>query len=154
MKQDSIRIAADSQAKFNNNTAFCIGTGRMGLALQREYQQQLAMAQAECAFTHIRGHGLFSDDMAIYQPYQDAEGNWHEGYNFTYLDRVMDDYRAQGLKPFLELGFMPERHADHLLLEGQRYAAAGRRKVDGDGSGDACTFGGALRERRSVHLAV
>ena len=24
MKQDSIRIAADSQAKFNNNTAFCI----------------------------------------------------------------------------------------------------------------------------------
>ena len=76
MKQDSIRIAADSQAKFNNNTAFCIGTGRMGLALQREYQQQLAMAQAECAFTHIRGHGLFSDDMAIYQPYQDAEGNW------------------------------------------------------------------------------
>ena len=62
MKQDSIRIAADSQAKFNNNTAFCIGTGRMGLALQQEYQQQLAMAQAECAFTHIRGHGLFSDD--------------------------------------------------------------------------------------------
>ena len=111
MKQDSIRIAADSQAKFNNNTAFCIGTGRMGLALQREYQQQLAMAQAECAFTHIRGHGLFSDDMAIYQPYQDAEGNWHEGYNFTYLDRVMDDYRAQGLKPFLELGFMPEKMA-------------------------------------------
>ena len=38
MKQDSIRITADSQAKFNNNTAFCIGTGRMGLALQREYQ--------------------------------------------------------------------------------------------------------------------
>ena len=111
MKQDSIRIAADSQARFNNNTAFCIGTGRMGLALQREYQQQLAMAQAECAFTHIRGHGLFSDDMAIYQPYQDAEGNWHEGYNFTYLDRVMDDYRAQGLKPFLELGFMPEKMA-------------------------------------------
>lgn len=109
MKQDSIRIAADSQAKFNNNTAFCIGTGRMGLALQQEYQQQLAMAQAECAFTHIRGHGLFSDDMAIYQPYQDAEGNWHEGYNFNYLDRVMDDYRAQGLKPFLELGFMPEK---------------------------------------------
>lgn len=111
MKQDSIRIAADSQAKFNNNTAFCIGTGRMGLALQQEYQQQLAMAQAECAFTHIRGHGLFSDDMAIYQPYQDVEGNWHEGYNFTYLDRVMDDYRAQGLKPFLELGFMPEKMA-------------------------------------------
>ena len=47
MKQDSIRIAADSQARFNNNTAFCIGTGRMGLALQQEYQQQLAMAQAE-----------------------------------------------------------------------------------------------------------
>ena len=37
MKQDSIRIAADSQAKFNTHTAFCIGTGRMGLAHRSQY---------------------------------------------------------------------------------------------------------------------
>lgn len=111
MAQHMIHVTADSRAEFANHTAYCVGTGRMGLAMQQEYQQQLAMAQAECAFQHIRGHGLFCDDMAIYQPYQTKDGAWHEGYNFTYLDRVMDDYRRQGLKPFLELGFMPDKMA-------------------------------------------
>ncbi len=111
MKQFSIAVAADSQAKFVNNAPFCVGTGRMGLALQKEYHDQLAMAQDLCHFQHIRGHGLFCDDMAIYQAWTDAEGYEHVGYNFTYLDRVMDDYRAMGLKPFLELGFMPDKMA-------------------------------------------
>lgn len=111
MNMHEIHLSANSAASFSNHTSFCIGTGRMGLALQKEYHDQLAMAQAECSFQHIRGHGLFSDDMAIYQPYQDQDGNWHESYNFTYLDRVMDDYRSLGLKPFLELGFMPQKMA-------------------------------------------
>ncbi len=111
MKALNITITPDSTAKFNNNAAFCVGTGRMGLALQKEYHDQLAMAQELCHFKHIRGHGLFSDDMAIYQAWTDAEGYEHVSYNFTYLDRVMDDYRALGLKPFLELGFMPKKMA-------------------------------------------
>ena len=111
MKQLTISVTADSRADFNNNTAFCVGTGRMGLAMQKEYHDQLAMAQELCHFKHIRGHGLFCDDMAIYQPWTDAEGAEHEGYNFTYLDRVMDDYRALGLRPFIELGFMPDKMA-------------------------------------------
>ena len=111
MKQLNIAVTAQSAAAFTNNADFCVGTGRMGLAMQKEYHDQLAMAQELCHFKHIRGHGLFCDDMAIYQPYTDAEGAEHEGYNFTYLDRVMDDYRALGLKPFIELGFMPEKMA-------------------------------------------
>jgi len=111
MKHLNIAITPDSRADFTNNADFCVGTGRMGLALQKEYHDQLAMAQELCHFKHIRGHGLFCDDMAIYQPWTDAEGAEHEGYNFTYLDRVMDDYRALGLKPFIELGFMPGKMA-------------------------------------------
>ena len=111
MKQLNIAVTAQSTAAFTNNAAFCVGTGRMGLAMQKEYHDQLAMAQELCHFKHIRGHGLFCDDMAIYQPYTDAEGAEHESYNFTYLDRVMDDYRALRLKPFIELGFMPEKMA-------------------------------------------
>jgi len=111
MKHLNIAINAGSTAAFNNNADFCVGTGRMGLAMQKEYHDQLSLAQELCHFKHIRGHGLFCDDMAIYQPWTDEEGAEHEGYNFTYLDRVMDDYRAQGLKPFIELGFMPEKMA-------------------------------------------
>ena len=38
MKQLSIEITSSSYSFFTNNTAFCVGTGRMGLALQEEYQ--------------------------------------------------------------------------------------------------------------------
>lgn len=111
MAQHIIHVRPDSRADFRNNASFCVGTGRMGLALHKEYQDQLAMVQSLAGFRYIRGHGLFSDDMGIYQPYTDDAGVTHEDYNFVYLDRVMDSYRAQGIKPFLELGFMPEKMA-------------------------------------------
>lgn len=110
-KKVSYVIEKENRETFNNQTDFCIGTGRMGLALQKAYQEQLAMNQAEIGFKHIRGHGLFSDDMAIYQEYKDAEGNTCVEYNFTYLDMVMDNYLELNIRPFLELGFMPAKMA-------------------------------------------
>lgn len=111
MRQIEILIKKDSVAPLNNHVDECIGTGRMGLALHAEYQEQLKLVQKEIGFQYIRGHGLFSDDMAIYQEYTDASGVKRAEYNFTYLDRVMDFYLSVGLKPFLELGFMPEKLA-------------------------------------------
>lgn len=104
-------ITGTEKVCFNNHVDFCVGTGRMGLALQKEYQDQLKFVQEEIGFKHIRGHGLFSDDMSIYQEYADESGEVKAEYNFTYLDLVMDSYRKCGLKPFLELGFMPKKLA-------------------------------------------
>ncbi|MDE7187839.1 MAG: xylan 1,4-beta-xylosidase, partial [Lachnospiraceae bacterium] len=105
------QIDRNGRAPFHNHVDYCIGTGRMGLALQKEYLEQLRFVQEEIGFRYIRGHGLFSDDMAIYQEYEDASGVKKAEYNFTYLDLVMDGYRELGLRPFLELGFMPEKMA-------------------------------------------
>ena len=104
-------INKDSHATFNNNAFFCIGTGRMGLALQKAYCEQLKLVQDKIGFTHIRGHGLFCEDMSIYHEYKDADGTAHVEYNFTYLDMVMDNYREVHITPFLELGFMPKQLA-------------------------------------------
>ena len=95
---------------FNNNATFCIGTGRMNLALRHEYHNQLKKVQEDIGFSYIRGHGLFCDDMAIYHTYEEA-GVVKAEYNFTYVDMVFDDYQSMGLKPFVELGFMPEKLA-------------------------------------------
>ena len=112
MKENRVyEIDHQGKAFFHNNVDFCIGTGRMGLALQKEYMEQLQLVQEEIGFRHIRGHGLFSDDMAIYQEYEDENGAKRVEYNFTYLDLVMDSYRKCGLRPFLELGFMPDKMA-------------------------------------------
>ena len=103
-------IKKEDRVAFQNHTAFCVGTGRMQLALRKEYHDQLAKVQEEIGFSHIRGHGLFCDDMAIYHTYKE-NGEEKAEYNFTYLDLVFDDYRSMGLKPFIELGFMPEKLA-------------------------------------------
>lgn len=118
MNTMEITIHPEDRASFQNHTAYCVGTGRMGLALHQEYQAQLRAVQELCHFAYIRGHGLFHDDMAIYQCRMDADGNEQVSYNFTYLDRVMDSYVANGLEPFLELGFMPEKLAtsDHNIF--------------------------------------
>lgn len=107
MEQRHIILDPDNKEAFHNQVDFCIGTGRMGLALHKEYQEQLKLVQDHIGFRHIRGHGLFCDDMAIYQVREDGTPE----YNFTYLDRVMDSYLELGLRPFLELGFMPGKLA-------------------------------------------
>ncbi|OPJ64040.1 GH39 family glycosyl hydrolase [Clostridium oryzae] len=93
---------------FKNNANYCVGTGRMGLALQKEYIDHLKIVQEAVHFKYIRGHGLFCDDMGIYREVE-MDGKTSTFYNFTYLDRVMDSYLENGIRPFLELGFMPEK---------------------------------------------
>jgi xylan 1,4-beta-xylosidase len=84
----------------------CVGTGRFGLALRKDYQDSLALVQREIGFRYIRGHGLLHDDVAVHRPY-DAGGHRGTAYVFTYVDQVVDAYLGLGIKPFLELGFMP-----------------------------------------------
>jgi len=110
MKSLNFNINIDDKAPFKNNAFFCIGTGRLNLAMRHEYHKQLEKVQKEIGFTHIRGHGLLCDDLAIYNTYTE-DGVEKEEYNFSYIDLVFDDYFSLGLKPFVELGFMPEKMA-------------------------------------------
>lgn len=105
-----MKITGNENVTFNNNAFYCVGTGRMGLALQKQYFEQLKFVQEKIGFEHIRGHGLFSDDMAIYQEYEE-DGEIKVEYNWTYLDMVMDSYLQLNIRPFIELGFMPKKLA-------------------------------------------
>ena len=142
MQEKKYTVEKDTKIPFHNNVAYCIGTGRMGLALQKEYQEQLAYVQEEIGFSHIRGHGLFSDDMAIYQEYTDENGIKHAEYNFTYLDLVMDSYLSLNIRPFLELGFMPDKMASGKL-----------RCLVRTGTGDSAPSDGTLRGTGSGAMA-
>ena len=110
MQSVQIKCENSKRVPFYNQVDYCVGTGRMGLALQKEYYEQLKYVQEVIGFKYIRGHGLFCDDMAIYQE-REEEGTTIVEYNFTYLDRVMDLYQSLKIKPFLELGFMPKKLA-------------------------------------------
>lgn len=97
-----------SQAKpFVNNVGYCVGTGHMGMALRQDYQEHLMMVQRDIGFSYIRGHGLFGEDMGILRV-QKQNGRQVITYNFMNLDKVFDMYLRMGVKPFIELGFMPK----------------------------------------------
>ncbi|MCR4788285.1 MAG: xylan 1,4-beta-xylosidase [Lachnospiraceae bacterium] len=95
---------------FFNNVDYCVGTGRLGLALTKEYLDELEFVQKTIGFNYIRGHGLFSDDVAIYHEYEE-DGKTFVEYNYTYIDRIFDAYIERGIRPYLELGFMPGKMA-------------------------------------------
>ncbi|OQP60524.1 glycoside hydrolase [Niastella vici] len=100
------RISIDfSQQKGPLNTMFkeCVGAGRANEGLRADWQQQLAYVKKECGFRYIRMHGLLTDDMAVYK--EDRNGN--PEYNFMYVDVLFDFLQSIGMKPFVELGFMP-----------------------------------------------
>ncbi|MFD9740427.1 xylan 1,4-beta-xylosidase [Umezawaea sp. NPDC059074] len=82
----------------------CVGTGRLNLALRSDYRESLALVQRDIGFRHIRGHGLLSDDMGVLRM---STVDNSTRYSFTYLDQVFDSYLDLGLRPFVELGFMP-----------------------------------------------
>ena len=87
------------------NTMFkqCVGAGRANEGLRADWQQQLAFVKKECDFKYIRMHGLLTDDMAVYT--EDGKGN--PQYNYMYIDALYDYLLSIGVKPFVELGFMP-----------------------------------------------
>ncbi|MBN2735526.1 MAG: hypothetical protein JXR70_01005 [Spirochaetales bacterium] len=93
---------------FNNHVKTCVGTGKMSLAMRKEYLEHLEIVQKSIGFQYIRGHGLFCDDVGIYREF-DWNGKIHSTYNFTYLDKIFDSYLSLGIRPFIELGFMPEK---------------------------------------------
>jgi xylan 1,4-beta-xylosidase len=100
------RINIDfSRQKGLLNTMFkeCVGAGRANEGLRADWQQQLAYVKKECGFRYIRMHGLLTDDMAVYK--EDKNGN--PEYNFMYIDALFDFLQSIGIKPFVELGFMP-----------------------------------------------
>lgn len=86
------------------NTMFkrCVGAGRANEGLRADWQRQLAIVRRECGFEYIRMHGLFCDDMGVYR-----EVNGKPEYNWQYIDELFDFLQSIGMKPFVELGFMP-----------------------------------------------
>lgn len=84
-----------------------VGAGRANEGLRADWQHQLAEIRKDAGFRYIRMHGLLSDDMGVYR--LDSKGN--ETYNFQYIDALYDYLLSIGIRPFVELGFMPEAMA-------------------------------------------
>jgi xylan 1,4-beta-xylosidase len=79
-----------------------IGSCHAPLALRADWQRQMRRCREELGFRHVRFHGLLSDDMGTL-----VCENGQLLYSFFNADQVFDFLLSIGMRPFVELGFMP-----------------------------------------------
>ncbi|MFT4249262.1 MAG: hypothetical protein QM581_14720 [Pseudomonas sp.] len=84
-----------------------VGAGRANEALRATWQEALRIAVDQAGFRYVRFHGIFHDDMFVYR--EEPDGT--PVYSFQYIDDVFDRLLAQGVRPFVELGFSPSAMA-------------------------------------------
>ena len=95
------------------------GSGRAHLVMRANYQSDLRLVKRVTDFRYVRFHAIFDDENGVYS--ENAEGR--PVYNWTYVDRIYDALLANGVRPFVEISFMPRQLAAH------RFPACRLRKV-------------------------
>jgi xylan 1,4-beta-xylosidase len=103
-------IVVDAQAPAHPFPHFweqMFGSGRAILSLRDSYRTDLRSVKQITDFQYVRFHAIFHDEAGIYD--EDAQGN--PVYNFSYADQIYDGLLQNGVRPFVELSFMPKKLA-------------------------------------------
>jgi xylan 1,4-beta-xylosidase len=78
----------------------CVGSDRAAVGMRQQWLSDLEVVKKTTGIKSVRFHGLFDDEMGV----------WPAGAkqpNFLYVDIVFDAMLALGIKPLVELSFMP-----------------------------------------------
>jgi xylan 1,4-beta-xylosidase len=96
------------------------GSGRAILSLRESYRADLGATRRVTNIQAVRFHGIFMDEVGLYDPDRKpvqfaqmknatAESTENTGiYNFSYINQIYDGLLANGVRPFVELSFMPK----------------------------------------------
>jgi len=93
------------------------GSGRANLALRGDYRSDMRKVKRITGFRYVRFHGIFDDENGVYS--EDAQGN--PVYNWSYVDQIYDGLLAEGVRPFVEISFMPKELAAQMDYQGFWY---------------------------------
>jgi xylan 1,4-beta-xylosidase len=108
LAQERIQIdASAATTPFPHFWDQMFGSGRAILALRDSYREDLRAVKQVTDFQYVRFHAIFHDEVGVYK--EDGRGN--PVYNFAYVDQIYDGLLKNGVRPFVEIGFMPKRLA-------------------------------------------
>ena len=79
-----------------------VGSDQAPIALRADWQAQLRRCHDELGFQHVRFHGLLSDDMGTLICHKERFLP-----SFFNADQIWDFLLSSGMRPFIELSFMP-----------------------------------------------
>jgi xylan 1,4-beta-xylosidase len=83
------------------------GSGRAILTLRESYREDLRAVKKVTDFRYVRFHAILHDELGVYN--EDEHGN--PVYNFAYVDQVYDGLLKNGVRPVVEISFMPKKLA-------------------------------------------
>jgi xylan 1,4-beta-xylosidase len=83
------------------------GSGHASLALREAYRDDIRAVKQVADFRYVRAHGILDDENGVYT--EDQHGN--PVYNFAYVDQIYDGLLKNGVRPVVEIGFMPRKLA-------------------------------------------
>ena len=83
------------------------GSGRAILTLRESYRHDLREVKGVTEFRYVRFHAILHDEVGLYN--EDKQGK--PFYNFSYIDQIYDGLLANGVRPFVEISFMPNKLA-------------------------------------------
>ena len=104
MKQFTFDLK-EKTAPYKKHWEMSVGSCHAALALREDYRRQLREVHRRLGFRYLRFHGLFCDDMNVL-----SRSLFSSEYllSFVNIDSIYDFLLSIGMKPFVELGFMPE----------------------------------------------
>ncbi len=91
-----------SSSGFHHFWEHTVGSCHAVMALRADYQKDLTRCSKELGFKHVRFHAILSDDMGTL-----VDENDELVYSFFNADQIIDFLLSIGMKPFMELSFMP-----------------------------------------------
>ncbi len=100
-------LTVDASNTVSGNPRFwsaCVGTGTASLTLRADLQTHYQLAHRELGMQRVRGHGLLNDDMGIFHW---SGGGAQPTYDWTNFDTYLAAIVAAGMRPIIELSFMP-----------------------------------------------
>ena len=89
---------------FHSQLNICIGGDHAANEMNPETMRQLAQAHRDCGIAYLRFHGLLDDDMKVVT--RNPQGKLV--YNWQKIDRLYAMMQKAGVKPLVELSFMPD----------------------------------------------
>jgi xylan 1,4-beta-xylosidase len=115
---ETIVVDAQAQGKpFPHYWEEMFGSGRANLAMRAEYRSDMRMVKKVTEFRYVRFHGIFQDENGVYS--EDAQGK--AVYDWSYVDHIYDGLLAEGVRPYVEISFMPKALASKLDYQGFWY---------------------------------
>jgi xylan 1,4-beta-xylosidase len=108
--QDIVVNAREASRPFPHFWEQMFGSGRAILSLRDGYRQDLRTMKAATAIQYVRFHAIFHDEVGVYD--EDAAGR--PLYNWSYVDQIYDGLLENGVRPFVEMSFMPRKLAASL----------------------------------------